>query len=102
MITIGGKEYKLRYTMRGQFVYEHIAGVPFSPDKLLNVYLLIFCFLLVNNEDFRMTFDEFINALDEEPETIGAIMKWMEEETRRMSLMAGGTQDETKDPKKKG
>ena len=99
MITIGGKEYRIKYTLRGLFVYEHITGVPFSPEKSLNVYILIFCFLMVSNEDFRMTFEEFTDILDEEPETVKSIFKWMEDETRRMSMISGD-QPEQEDKKK--
>lgn len=87
MIKIKGKEYRLKYTLRGLFVYEQITGVTFSPDKSLNVFVLIFCFLLVNNEDFRLSFDEFTDILDDEPETVKDIYRWMEEENKRIGLV---------------
>lgn len=89
MVTLNGKTYRLKYTLRGLFIYEQIAGVPFSPEKTLNVFLLIFCFLIVNNEDFSMSFEKFVDILDNEPKTVESILKWMSEETDRMSLLSG-------------
>ena len=50
MIELKGNTYKLKYTLRGLFLYEQIAGVPFTPDKTMNVFLLIFCFLIANKQ----------------------------------------------------
>lgn len=103
MVTLNGKTYRIKYTLRGLFVYEQIAGVPFSPEKTLNVFLLIFCFLIVNNEDFSMSFDKFMDILDDEPETVKNIMDWMAEETTRINLISGekledGEKKKTDDP----
>ena len=98
MIALNGKTYRLKYTLRGLFVYEQIAGVPFSPEKTLNVFLLIFCFLIVNNEDFSMSFEKFMDILDDEPETVKNIFAWMAEETARINLISG---EKTEDGEKK-
>lgn len=94
MITINGKEYNLKYTMRGLFAYEQVTGVPFSPEKSLNIFTLIFCFLMMSNDDFRMTFEEFTDALDENPRLISEIYKWMNDETRRINLLSGADEPE--------
>ena len=98
MIELKGNTYKLKYTLRGLFLYEQIAGVPFTPDKTMNVFLLIFCVLIANNDDFDLSFEDFTNVLDDEPKKIQELMKWMNTETERMNLLSG---DEPSEGEKK-
>lgn len=94
MIELKGNTYKLKYTLRGLFLYEQVAGVPFAPDRTMNVFLLIFCFLIVNNDGFELSFEDFTGALDDDPEKIGELMKWMSDETERMNLLSGEEPEE--------
>lgn len=89
MIELKGHTYKLKYTLRGLFLYEQIAGAPFTPDKTMNVFLLIFCFLIANNDGFDLSFADFTDILDDEPGKIREIMKWMNDETQRINLLSG-------------
>ena len=64
-ITINGKELKVKLSLRNHMVYERIRGYAEMitlEDKIVYIYAT----LLVHNESLEMTFDEFINALDED------------------------------------
>lgn len=77
-IEIAGKEWKMAYNLRSLFMYEEIAGHPYTGEKLVDSYLLMFAMLMANNEEFSMEFDAFINECDQNPaiaETFGAVMK---------------------------
>lgn len=65
MVRINEIEYKLKWTLRGFFIYEELSGRPFEAGKIVNEYLLLYAMLLANNPDtFSMTFDEFIAECD--------------------------------------
>lgn len=72
-IKINEKEYKIKYTIRALFIFEQIAGKPFAIDSLLDNYIFFYAILLANNPDEMMTWDDFINALDENPEIFAKI-----------------------------
>lgn len=65
-ITIKGKEYKIKYTLRAIFLFESIADKQFEIKSTLDNYLFFYCMIIANNEDI-LSWDEYINALDEEP-----------------------------------
>lgn len=101
VISIKGKEYSLRYTIRNMIMYEEIAGVPFNPSKTLNVLLFVFCVLVCNNPDFRLGLNEFVDACDEDPSIFRAYSDWMEGEMERRKLMIGEDGDVPADGDKK-
>ena len=60
-ISLNGKDFSLKYTLRAFFVFESISGYPFQFGKLLDEYILFYSFLIASNKDsFNMEFDEFI------------------------------------------
>ena len=67
-ITINKKEYKVKYTIRALFAFEQITGKPFELKTVLDNYLFLYCILLANNEEI-CTWDEFLTALDDDPNT---------------------------------
>lgn len=66
MITINGKEYKVKYTIRALFIFEQLTGKAFSVTTLLDNYLFFYSMLLANNEDV-LGWEEFLDALDNDP-----------------------------------
>lgn len=66
-IKINGTEYKIKYTLRALFLFEEIAKKQFKIETLLDNYLFFYCMILANNADAPLTWDEFINALDDDP-----------------------------------
>ena len=60
-ITINNKEYKVKYTIRAMFIFEQIKGESFAINTSL--YSLI----LANNKDNPLSWDEFIDAIDNDP-----------------------------------
>ena len=60
-ISLNGKEFILKYTLRAFFVFESISGYPFQFGKMLDEFLLFYSFLLAaNQESFKIEFEEFI------------------------------------------
>lgn len=65
-IKIKNTDYAIKQTIRSIFLFEQITGKQFELNSTLDNYIYFYCILLANNPDF-MTWDEFINNLDEDP-----------------------------------
>lgn len=66
-ITINEKEYKIKYTLRALFIFEQITGRSFEMHTMMDNYLFFYCMIVANNPENFLTWDEFIDALDENP-----------------------------------
>lgn len=84
-VTINGKEWKLAYNLRSLFIYEQIAGHPYTGEKTMDNYLLLYAMLQANNESFSMTADEFIDACDEDMGIFQVFVEVMEDYTKKVS-----------------
>lgn len=98
MIKIGKQEYFLKYTIRALFVYEQITGTSFNPDKLLNEYTLFYAILIANNENFRLSFEEFISFCDNDQTIFIEFRKWFLDVLKQKALLQ---KEEPEDDKKK-
>ena len=83
-VTINGKEYGIAYNLRSLFIYEEIAGHPFTGAKSFDLYMLLYAMLQANNKDFSLTFDELIDACDADMGIFQTHMTVMEEYGKRM------------------
>ncbi len=73
-IKIKETDYKLKQTIRALFLWEQITGRQFEIKSTLDNYLYFYCLLLANNPDF-MSWDDFINELDNDPTILMQISK---------------------------
>lgn len=104
MIKIKDIEYKLKYTLRALFIYERITGKSFKFEGLYSEYLLFFSILVANNENFTITFDEFIDICDEDPKLFETFREWFIAELEKQALYRteeDNKKDESSDTKKK-
>lgn len=84
-ITICDKEYVLAYNLKGLFTYEEIAGKPYTGEKTIDTYLLLYAFLLANNDDFSMSFDELIAACDDDMNIYSTFFELISDEAKRIA-----------------
>ena len=69
-IEINGTEYNIKYTIRALFIFEQISGKSFKLDTLLDNYLLFYSMLLACNKDNVLSWDDFIDAIDNDPQLL--------------------------------
>lgn len=100
-VTIKGVEYNLRYTLRALFIYEELKGEPYSGDKAINSYILLFTMLIANNKDFSLNFEDIIDACDSDPSIFQEFVSVLEEENERVRRMAKYKPDKKKVKRKK-
>lgn len=73
-IKIKDTDYKFKPTLRALFVWEQIMQKSFELKTTLDNYVYFYSLLLANNENF-MTWDEFVDALDADPQILNNINK---------------------------
>lgn len=81
-IKIGEKEYKIRQSFRALLLFEELSGKDVSDikDSVTDILKLFYCILKANNKDtFNYTFDEFIDLIDENYESVDVFSKFLTE-----------------------
>ena len=88
-ISLNGKDFSLKYTLRAFFVFESISGYPFQFGKMIDEFLLFYSFLLANNESFTMEFDEFIELCENDLTLFEQFKEFILDEIKLRSQSAG-------------
>lgn len=98
MITIKGKEYKLKFTVRAMMLFEQITKRVFSITTLTDEYLYLYCLIMANNKEADLTFEDLIDAMDEDITIMEKFKHEMELFSKKNSLYTSN--DEGGDVKK--
>lgn len=89
-LTIDGKDFLLKYTLRAFFVFENITGYPFQFGKMLDEYVLFYSFLLASNqESFKIEFDEFIELCENDLMLYSQFKEFLLDEIKLRAQEAG-------------
>jgi len=99
-ININGKDYKVKYTIRALFIFEQITGKAFKLETMLDSYIFYYSMILANNKDQVLQWDEFLDALDENPKLLQDMEKVMKEEDGKNSLFNDGEEGNNSSEKK--
>lgn len=87
-INIGGKEYNLKMSFRNYILFEKMAEKSFtSYNSISDMLLLFYCCLLAHNDSFSITFDEFIDIIDESPDALTEFCEFISEENAKEAQM---------------
>lgn len=100
-ITINGKEYKVKYTIRALFIWEQIMKRPFKIETMLDTYTLFYSILLANNDNEVLDWNEFLDALDDDPQLFNTLNDKINETTKVDALMEEDEPEGKGDVKKK-
>lgn len=84
-VVLQGVELKLAYNLRSLFIYEEIAGKPYTGERTVENYMLMYAMLLANNEAFTLTFDEFVNECDQDMNLYQTFVEVLNEQGKRVS-----------------
>lgn len=98
-ITLNNKVYKVKYTIRALFIFEQITGKSFKLETLLDNYVFYYSIILANNPDNIIDWDEFIDALDNDPKKLEEFGKVLSDEEKKDKLFE--VVEEGEDNKKK-
>jgi len=76
-ITIKDKEIELKYTMRSMLMYENITEKTFSPSTMTDIITYMYCVVLSSAKDYSISYDEFIDYLDENVDVVNEFSQWL-------------------------
>ena len=96
------QEVELRYSMRALFQYENITGQSFNPKSLQDFCTFFYCVLVSSNKDLDLTFDEFVDYLDEDPSKMSEFAEWLGKTMTKNGFFSNSTQSQEKETKGKG
>ena len=85
-ITIKDKKYNIKYTLRALFIYEQITKKAFALNTITDYYLFFYCLLLASDSSSELTFDDFIDTLDEHPEVATEMMDYLNKENQKNNV----------------
>ena len=100
-ITINNKEYKVKYTIRALFIFEQIAGKSFEVKSLLDQYLFFYSMILANNSENPLSWDDFIDAIDNDKTLTEQLNKLVSEYQEKDNLFEDNEKIEDNDTSKK-
>ncbi len=98
-IKINNNECKIKQTVRSIFLWEQITGKSFEIQTTLDNYLYFYCILLANNDDF-MSWDDFINVLDDDPTVLMQISKALTQQANLDKILNPNSDGTDSDKKK--
>jgi len=101
-ITINGKAYNVRYTLRAMMMWEAITKKRFEIVTITDQWLYYFTLLLASNPGMEMDFEEFVDACDDEPAILVTMGEFINAEAKKRELFSGDDADEAGEEKKSG
>lgn len=96
-ITINGKNYNIKYSLRALFIFEQITNKSFEIKTLLDNYIFFYSMILASNKDKEpLDWDEFIDALDNNPNLMSDMNEVVENQQKVDKLISQGDSEEQK------
>ena len=92
-IKIKNKNYKVKYTLRGLFIFEQITGRPFEVKTMFDNYLFFYFIILANNPDNILDWDDFIDAMDDEKDLLNQLNAIITEQQKSQDIFAPESED---------
>lgn len=93
---INNIDYKLKYTLRALFIYEQITGKAFKLETITDEYIFFYCILVANNPEMKLTFDELIEAIDEDMNIMLEFQDFLKREIEKQQLFITNNTDAKK------
>lgn len=102
-ININGKTVTLKYSFRAFMIYEKITGMSFSPKGVYEIIVYFYSTVLASDKSTDISFDDFMDYLDENPELLEGFSEWLSSVLNKNSYInnpEGKEEKTTEDPKK--
>lgn len=99
-VKINGTDYKVKKTVRSIFIFEQITGKRFDLETLQDSYIFFYSVVLANNPDNVLQWDDFIDALDRDPEIFTRINDILKEGEEIEVLLSDESEEGDNDKKK--
>ena len=96
-VTINGKAYKIKWSLRAQIFYEALKQQSQDMGQTMDTLMYYFAILMTSNPGIDMTIDQFIDACDA---SVLKAFRHLSEKDEEMRKLINGNDDETVGEKK--
>lgn len=79
-ITIKDKTITLKKTFRSLIAYESAMGKTFNPTTITESIMYFYCVIISSDSDIELSFDNFMDWLDENPTALQDFTQWLIEQ----------------------
>ena len=100
-ITIKNTDYTIKYTVRAMFVFEQITNKNFEISSSLDQYIFMYSVILANNPENILSWDDFIEAVDENPNLMQDFLRYLTEYNNSRRVFQNEEETEDADDEKK-
>lgn len=106
IINLNGKSVTLKYSFRAFMIYEKITQTSFSPKGIYEIIVYFYSTLLASDKSTNISFDDFMDWLDENPSVLEEFSVWLSSIISKNSYInnpdntSTQTEKTTEDPKK--
>ena len=76
-IVIKGNTVSLKYSFRALMIYENITQKSFNPKGISDVVVFFYAVVVATTKDNTLSFDDFIDWLDDNPTAINDFSVWL-------------------------
>ena len=76
-ISINDKTITLKKTFRSVIAYESAMGKPFNPTTITESIMYLYCVIISSDNTLDITFDDFMDWLDNNPTTLQDFTQWL-------------------------
>ena len=76
-IIINDKTIKLKKTFRSVIAYEQAMKKAFNPTTISETIMYFYCVVIASDTNIELTYDDFINWLDDNPTAIKDFTEWL-------------------------
>lgn len=95
-VTIKEKEITLKSSFRALIAYEQITNHAFNPSTITDMILYFYCVIISSKEfDEPMTFEDFMDYLDEHQELLTDFTTWLTESSKQNQIFEGKEEKKT-------
>ena len=78
VVSINGVDYILRRSIKNQIYFEAMSKGNVEITTTFGVVLMFFATIMANNRDCQLTLEEFMDALDEDPDLMVVWSEWLQ------------------------
>lgn len=101
-INIKDHEVELKQTMRSLIYFENIMDKQFNPQNTttLDLTVLFLCTLLASDKTLQLSYNELIDAIDDNPQIFVDYTTWFIEEMQKQALLSQDSHVDVNESKK--
>jgi len=87
IVKIKDKEVELKFSFRAYMFFEDITGHSFSGATMGETVTFLYCVVLASCKDYTVKFDDFLDAIDEDPNIISEMTDWLMTNDKMTSML---------------